>query len=186
MMVGLGLGLGLGLGAAVAAPGAEAAAPRVEAVAQGAGSQGAALKALVMPVMPVMPAMPVAPIARFVVAGDAIVAPLDGRIGDPARGQAVVRDRESGNCLICHSIPVPQELFQGEIAPPLAGVGARLTPAQLRLRVVDPTRLNPGAIMPAYHRIDGLQRVDARWAGRPVLDAQAIEDVVAYLSTLRD
>jgi sulfur-oxidizing protein SoxX len=165
----------VGLGAAVAAPWADSAAPRVEAVAQGAGSQGAALKA---------PVMPVAPIARFVVAGDAIEAPLDGRIGDPARGQAVVRDRETGNCLICHSIPVPQELFQGEIAPPLAGVGARLSPAQIRLRVVDPTRLNPRAIMPAYHRIDGLQRVDARWAGRPVLDAQAIEDVVAYLSTL--
>jgi sulfur-oxidizing protein SoxX len=156
------LGLAFAAAATAAAPGGDAAVARA-----GAGA-------------------PVTPVARFVIAGDAIEAPLEGHIGDPTRGQAVVRDRETGNCLICHSIPVPQELFQGEIAPPLAGVGARLSPGQLRLRVVDPTRLNPYAIMPAYHRVDGLQRVDVRWAGRPVLDAQAIEDVVAYLSTLRN
>lgn len=126
----------------------------------------------------------VAQVAAFRVTGDAIEAPLDGRVGDPARGEAVVRDRESGNCLICHAIPLPQERFQGEIGPPLAGVGARLSPGQIRLRIVDPTRLNPRAIMPAYHRVDGLVRVDPRWAGRPVLDAQAVEDVVAYLSGL--
>ena len=127
-----------------------------------------------------------AQVARFVVSGDAIDAPLDGRVGDRARGEAIVRDRETGNCLICHAIPEPAERFQGEIGPPLAGVGTRLSAAQLRLRLVDPTRLNPAAIMPAYHRVDGLRRVDPRWAGRPVLDAQAIEDVVAYLSSLKD
>lgn len=127
-----------------------------------------------------------AQVARFVVSGDAIDAPLEGRTGERARGEAIVRDRETGNCLICHSIPEPAERFQGEIGPPLAGVGARLSAAQLRLRLVDPTRLNPAAIMPAYHRVDGLRRVDPRWAGRPVLDAQAIEDVVAYLSSLKD
>jgi sulfur-oxidizing protein SoxX len=124
-------------------------------------------------------------VARFAVSGDAIEAPLDGRVGDVARGEALVRDRETGNCLICHAIPALQERFQGEIGPPLTGVGARLTPGQIRLRVVDPTRLNPRAIMPAYHRVDGLVRVGPRWAGRPVLDAQAVEDVVAYLTTLR-
>jgi sulfur-oxidizing protein SoxX len=156
-------------------------------VAGVAGGSLAALQAAQAgPLAQAAPASAGAPVSRFVVAGDAIAAPLDGRIGDPVRGAAVVRDREAGNCLICHSIPVPEERFQGEIGPPLAGVGARLSPAQIRLRVVDPTRLNPRAIMPAYHRIDGLQRVDPRWAGRPVLDAQAIEDVVAYLSTLRN
>jgi sulfur-oxidizing protein SoxX len=124
-------------------------------------------------------------VARFVVSGDRIDAPLDGRRGEAARGERIVRDRETGNCLICHAIPVPAEPFQGEIGPPLAGVGARLTPAQIRLRVVDPTRLHPEAIMPAYHRVDGLRRVDPRFAGRPVLDAQEVEDVVAYLSGLR-
>ncbi len=74
----------------------------------------------------------------------------------------------------------------GEVGPPLAGVGARLSPGQIRLRLVDPTRVNPAAAMPAYHRVDGLAKVDPRWRGRPVLSAQEIEDVVAYLATLGD
>jgi sulfur-oxidizing protein SoxX len=125
-------------------------------------------------------------VAPFTVAGDAIEAPLAGRAGDAARGQAVVKNRETANCLICHSIPDPREAFMGEIGPPLAGVGARLTPGQIRLRLVDPTLVNPGAIMPPYHRIHDLLRVDPRFAGRPVLTAQEIEDVVAWLTTLRE
>jgi L-cysteine S-thiosulfotransferase len=125
-------------------------------------------------------------VAAFVVQGDAIEAPLAALVGDPVRGEAVVKNRESANCLICHSIPDPREAFMGEIGPPLAGVGARLSPGQIRLRLVDPTRVNPGAIMPAYHRTHDLLRVDPRFAGRPVLNAQEIEDVVAWLSTLRE
>lgn len=125
-------------------------------------------------------------VAGFVVQGDAIEAPLAGLVGEPARGEAVVKNRETANCLICHSIPDPREAFMGEIGPPLAGVGARLSPGQIRLRLVDPTRVNPGAIMPAYHRTHDLLRVDPRFAGRPVLTAQEIEDVVAWLSTLRE
>lgn len=127
-----------------------------------------------------------AQVAAFTVAGDAIDAPLDGLAGDAARGEAVVKNRETANCLICHSIPDPREAFMGEIGPPLAGVGARLTPGQIRLRLVDPTLVNPGAIMPPYHRIHDLVRVDPRFAGRPVLSAQEIEDVVAWLITLRE
>lgn len=125
-------------------------------------------------------------VAPFAVEGDAIEAPLDGLSGDAARGAAVVRNRETANCLICHAIPDPRERFMGDIGPPLAGVGARLTPGQIRLRLVDPTLLNPAAIMPAYHRVEGLVRVDARWRGQPVLTAQEIEDVVAYLATLQE
>jgi sulfur-oxidizing protein SoxX len=125
-------------------------------------------------------------VAAFVVRGDAIEAPLAGLVGNAARGETIVKNRETANCLICHSIPDPREAFMGEIGPPLAGVGARLTPGRIRLRLVDPTRVNPGAIMPAYHRTDGLLRVDPRFAGRPVLTAQEIEDVVAWLSTLRE
>lgn len=125
-------------------------------------------------------------VASFTVAGDAIEAPLEGRSGDAARGAAVVRNRETANCLICHSIPDPSEPFMGEVGPPLAGVGARLSPGQMRLRLVDPTRVNPAAAMPAYHRVEGLVNVDPRWRGRPVLSAQEIEDVVAYLATLGD
>ncbi|TPG59703.1 sulfur oxidation c-type cytochrome SoxX [Roseomonas nepalensis] len=125
-------------------------------------------------------------VAPFVVAGDAIAAPLDGLAGDPARGEAVVRNRETANCLICHAIPGTAEPFMGDVGPPLAGVGSRLSPGQVRLRLVDPTRVNPGAIMPAYHRTEGLRRVDPRYRGEPVLSAQEVEDVVAYLAGLKE
>jgi L-cysteine S-thiosulfotransferase len=124
--------------------------------------------------------------ARYEVTGDAIAAPLDGRIGDAIRGRRLALDRESGNCLICHQAPVANEPSQGDLAPALAGVGTRLTPAQLRLRLVDQSRLNPATLMPAYHRVDGLTRVAGRYRGRPVFTAQEIEDVVAWLATLKD
>lgn len=125
-------------------------------------------------------------IAPFVVAGDAIEAPLAGHIGEPARGKTIVRNRETANCLICHAIPEPRERFMGGVGPPLAGVGARLSPGQIRLRLVDPTILNPQAIMPAYHRTAVLTNVDARFRGQPVLSAREIEDVVAYLAALQE
>jgi sulfur-oxidizing protein SoxX len=125
-------------------------------------------------------------VASFVVTGDAIEAPLDGLVGDAARGAAVVRNRETANCLICHAIPDPTERFMGDVGPPLAGVGSRLGAGQLRLRLVDPTLLNPAAIMPAYHRAAGLVNVDERYRGQPVLTAQEIEDVVDYLATLKE
>ncbi len=121
----------------------------------------------------------------FVVQGDAIEAPLAGLLGDAARGGAVVRNRESANCLICHSIPDARERFMGDVGPPLEGVGSRLSQGQIRLRVVDPTLLHPASVMPAYHRVEGFTRVDPRFRGRPVLTAQEVEDVVAYLATLR-
>ena len=126
-----------------------------------------------------------AAVAMFVVERDRIVAPLAGKSGDAARGRAIVLDRETGNCLICHRVPEPAERFQGELGPDLGGVGARLSAAEIRLRLVDQSRLNPATVMPPYYRIDGLTRVAARWLGRPVLDAQQIEDVVAYLARLQ-
>ncbi|WP_376089460.1 sulfur oxidation c-type cytochrome SoxX [Roseomonas sp. CCTCC AB2023176] len=125
-------------------------------------------------------------VAPFVVEEDAIAAPLDGLSGGAARGEAVVRNRETANCLICHSIPGTAERFMGDVGPPLVGVGARLSPGQIRLRVVDPTRVNPEAIMPPYHRTERLLRVDPRYRGQPVLTAQEVEDVVAYLSALKE
>ena len=125
-------------------------------------------------------------VARFTVVGDAIPEPLAGKRGDPARGRRIVLDRETGNCLICHRVPVPGEPFQGDLGPDLAGVGRRLSSGQIRLRLVDQSRLNPATIMPPYHRIDGLNRVAATYRGRPVLSAEEIEDVVAYLATLKE
>jgi sulfur-oxidizing protein SoxX len=122
----------------------------------------------------------------FVVVGDAIPQPLTETKGDPARGRAIVTQRQTGLCLLCHSGPFPEERFQGTIAPDLAGAGARWSEGQLRLRLVDSSRINPATIMPPYYRIEGLTRVGRAWRGKPVLTAEQIEDVVAFLITLRD
>jgi L-cysteine S-thiosulfotransferase len=122
----------------------------------------------------------------FAVVGDAIPASLTGAKGDPVRGRAIVVNRLVGLCLLCHSGPFPEERFQGTIGPDLKGAGARWSEGQLRLRVVDSTRLNPDSIMPPYYRVDRLIRVAPAFLGKPVLSADQIEDVVAYLTTLRD
>src|SRR6185503_17890734 len=85
-----------------------------------------------------------AQLSAYAVVGDAIPAPLGGAAGDAARGRAIVANRSVGLCLLCHSGPFPEERFQGNLAPDLRGAGARLTPGQLRLRIADPGRLNPG------------------------------------------
>jgi sulfur-oxidizing protein SoxX len=122
----------------------------------------------------------------FAVVGDAIPASLTGTGGDPARGQAIVLDRRLGACLLCHTGPFPEEKFQGTLAPDLSGAGSRWSAGQLRLRLVDPTRVNPDTIMPPYYRVDGLVRVGDAWRGKPILTAGQIEDVVSFLSTLRE
>jgi L-cysteine S-thiosulfotransferase len=120
------------------------------------------------------------------VVGDAIPASLTGMKGDAARGRAIVINRQVGLCLLCHSGPFPEEKFQGTLAPDLSGAGARWSEGQLRLRIVDASRINPDTIMPPYYRIDCLQRVAPSYRGKPVLTAEQIEDVVAFLQTLRD
>jgi len=116
----------------------------------------------------------------------AIEKSLTGTKGDPARGRAIVADRHVGLCLLCHSAPIPEERFQGELAPDLKGVAGRLSEGQLRLRIVDSSRLNPATIMPSYYRTEGFARVAPAFRGKTVLSAQQIEDVVAYLMTLSD
>jgi sulfur-oxidizing protein SoxX len=111
---------------------------------------------------------------------------LTGAKGDPARGRAIVADRHVGLCLLCHSGPIPEERFQGELAPDLKGVASRYSEGQLRLRIVDSSLLNPATIMPSYYRSEGLTRVAPAFRGKTVLSAEQIEDVVAYLVTLRD
>jgi L-cysteine S-thiosulfotransferase len=122
----------------------------------------------------------------YTIVGDAIPASLTGAAGDPARGRAVILDRRLGACLLCHTGPFPEEKFQGALAPDLSGAGLRWSEGQLRLRLVEASRLDAQTIMPPYYRVDGLTRVDERWRGKPVLTAEQIEDVVAFLSTLRD
>jgi sulfur-oxidizing protein SoxX len=124
------------------------------------------------------------PVAYKIV-GDAIPASLTNEPGDPARGRAIVVNRQLGLCLLCHGGPFPEEPLQGTLAPDLAGAGTRLTAGQMRLRLVDSRQLNPATIMPSYYRVDQLTRVGGPWRGKPVLTAQQIEDVVALLVTLR-
>jgi L-cysteine S-thiosulfotransferase len=130
-----------------------------------------------------------AAVALLMVAGsafgdDSIPASLTGAKGDPARGRAIVANRQVGLCLLCHSGPFPEERFQGDLAPDLSSA-ARLTEGQIRLRIVDPRRVNPETIMPAYYRAEGLTRVAPSFRGKTILTAEQIEDVVAYLVSLK-
>jgi sulfur-oxidizing protein SoxX len=119
------------------------------------------------------------------VAGDGIPKALASEPGDAQRGREIVANRQVGMCLLCHRGPIPEERFQGSVGPDLAGAGSRWSAAQLRLRIVDGRRLNPATIMPSYYRDDGLKQVARAWQGKTILTAQQVEDVVAYLSTLR-
>jgi len=116
----------------------------------------------------------------------AIVQPLCGLAGDDSRGREIVTDSDRGNCLACHQLPIPDVEAYGTIGPPLAGIGARLTEGQIRLRVVDTRKINPMSIMPGFYRDPRLiHRPGKRYAGRTFLNAQQVEDVIAYLVTLK-
>ena len=121
----------------------------------------------------------------YTITGDAILESLTGSPGDAVNGRKLVVERVN-TCILCHSGPFPEEKFQGDLAPNLAGAGSRWTAGQLRLRLVDASRLNPGTIMPSYYRVDGLARVAQAFRDKPILSAEQIEDIVAYLATLRD
>jgi L-cysteine S-thiosulfotransferase len=118
--------------------------------------------------------------------GDAVPTPLTSQPGDPAAGRVIVASRQTGLCLLCHSGPLPEAPQQGNLAPSLAGAGSRWNAGQLRLRLIDARALNADSIMPPYFNPEGLQRVGTAWQGQPMLNAQQIEDVVAFLETLRD
>ena len=119
-----------------------------------------------------------------VTAEDSIANSLTGAKGDPVRGRAIVANRQVGLCLLCHSGPFPEERFQGNLAPDLRSA-ARLTEGQIRQRLVDPRRANPDTIMPAYFDTTGLTRVAPSFRGKTILTAEQIEDIVAYLVTLK-
>ena len=127
----------------------------------------------------------VSSLIAYRVEGDGIPQPLTTVPGNAQSGREVVLHPQRGNCLACHRLPLPDSAIFSDIAPPLDTVGQRLSEAQLRLRLVDPKRLQPHSLMPAYYTLTGLHRVDPRYRERPILDAQEVEDVVAYLRTLR-
>ena len=110
--------------------------------------------------------------------------PLTTEPGNPARGRLIVRDLDRASCLICHALPIPEEPDHGTIGPPLHGIGAHLSVAEMRQRIIDPKAANPDTIMPSYYRTTGLRDVLEIYRGRPIYTAQQVEDVVAYMATL--
>lgn len=126
------------------------------------------------------------PYFDWVAENGSIAAPIGGKRGDAARGRALSFDRGKGNCIACHALPIAEAEFPGEIGPPLIGVGERLTEGQIRLRVVDARQFNPNTIMPGYYRHPKhFNHVKKKFRGKTLLSAQEIEDLVAYLVTLR-
>ena len=116
----------------------------------------------------------------------AIAAPIGGKRGDAERGRALSFDRSRGNCIACHALPIDEAEFPGEIGPPLFGVGERLSEGQIRLRVADSRQINPNTIMPGYYRHPRhFNHVKKKYRGQTLLSAQEIEDLVAYLVTLK-
>jgi sulfur-oxidizing protein SoxX len=134
----------------------------------------------------VSPVLAQGELPAYGVVRDAIPSSLTGTQGDAARGRRIVANRHVGLCLLCHSGPFPEERLQGTIAPDLNGAGARLSEGQIRLRIADSSRVNPNTIMPAYYKTEGLTRVAPAYRGKPILTAEQVEDVVAFLTSLRD
>ena len=124
-------------------------------------------------------------VQSYRVVADGIPEPLVNSSGDAARGRTLIVARDSANCVLCHAVPDAAVRFSGDVGPSLAGIGTRLSMPQLRLRISDNLRANPATVMPSYYKIDGLDRVAAQYAGKPILTAQEVEDIVAYLASLK-
>lgn len=120
------------------------------------------------------------------ITGDSIEQPLVAAPGDPVRGEDLFVDRDAGHCVLCHQMTGLDAEFQGDIGPDLSLVGARLSPGQLRLRIVDYQIVRPGTLMPSYYRIHDLHQVEESYSGAPILSARDIEDIVAYLERRKD
>lgn len=100
-------------------------------------------------------------------------------------GRSIVASRQTGLCLLCHSGPFPEERFQGNLGPDLAISMAHLSEGEIRARLVDASKANPKTIMPSYFRTDHLTLVAKAYERKTVLTAQEIEDIVAFLMTLK-
>ncbi|MEL7254954.1 MAG: sulfur oxidation c-type cytochrome SoxX [Pseudomonadota bacterium] len=115
-----------------------------------------------------------------------VEASLTGVAGDPVKGRAIFANRKQGNCLACHvNNDLSEETFHGEVGPPMDGVSERWSEAELRGIVTNSKEMFEGTIMPAFYVDAGYNRPLDDFAGASILTAQQVEDVVAYLMTLK-
>ena len=126
-----------------------------------------------------------ADLIKYQINNDAIATSLTGKAGDPVNGKKLATNRKKGNCLACHSMPIPEQAFHGNIGPDLKGISSRYSEGELRLRIVNPKVLNSETIMPAFYKADGFNRVMKKFVGKTIITAQEVEDIVAYLMTLK-
>ena len=125
-------------------------------------------------------------LVKFMVDDESSIAQsLTGKPGDAAAGREAAINRKQGNCLACHVMPIPEQPFHGQIAPDLAGIASRYSEGELRLRVVDSKIINPDSFMPAFYKNEGFHRVLKKFQGKSILTAEQVEDIVAYLLTLK-
>ena len=127
----------------------------------------------------------VEPGAVMIEGGESIPKSLTGKAGDPVAGREIAIGRKMGNCLACHVLPIPEQAFHGDVGPDLSDVGSRLSAGEMRLRIVDPKVSNDETIMPSFYKLDGFNRILKKFQGKTVLSAQEVEDVIAYLLTLK-
>ncbi len=137
--------------------------------------------------LPAQAADPIAP-DKVVIKDGQLDKSLTGKAGDPAAGRNWFIGRTLGNCLACHvNKETSDEQFHGEVAPPLDGVADRYDEAQLRAIVVNSKAVfGDQSLMPGFYRVSGLNRVAEKFAAKTILTAQQVEDVVAYLKTLKE
>ncbi len=121
---------------------------------------------------------------EYKVVNSTIPASLTGKAGDPANGKKLAISKKMGNCLACHVMPIPEQQFHGEIGPNLSGVASYMSEAEMRMRMVDPKVLNPDTIMPSFLKV-AKNRVLKKFQGKTILKAQDVEDIIAYLKTLK-
>ncbi len=120
----------------------------------------------------------------------AVAQSLTGAPGDPAKGAEVMGNKSMGNCVACHVLSSLDASFQGNVGPELNGVGDRWEEAQLRGILTNAKNTFPDTVMPAYYKVDGFTRPGDAFTGKaaegplePLLTAQQIEDVIAFLMT---